>query len=78
LTAAGLPHFAVFIDNGDGTGLYRFSPQVGDRGDYAITLTAMDDGDGQGPSFASSTSQSFILTATSPAEPPLLAASATR
>jgi hypothetical protein len=44
LTVTGLPPFATFVDNGDGTGVFRFSPVEGDRGDYVITLIASDNG----------------------------------
>jgi len=70
LTASGLPDFASFVDHGDGSGLLRFAPDFGDRGDYAITLTASDDGDGTG--LLRSATTTFILAATSAAEPPHL------
>ena len=40
-----LPDFITFVDNGNGTGSFRFPPGVGDRGDHPLVLTATDDGD---------------------------------
>ena len=48
LAASGMPGFGSFTDNGDGSGLFRFSPDYGDRGNYAVTLRATDNGDGDG------------------------------
>jgi hypothetical protein len=67
------PGFANFTDNGDGTGLFRFEPLTGDRGDYEISVTATDNGDGQGSLYALSETKQFILQALSPSEPPRLA-----
>lgn len=44
LVATGLTAFMAFTDNGDGTGLLEVDAQVGDAGDYPITITAIDDG----------------------------------
>ncbi|MEM1067288.1 MAG: putative Ig domain-containing protein [Planctomycetota bacterium] len=41
-----LPEFMSFIDNGDGTGELSVNPALTDRGDYSITITAADDGNG--------------------------------
>ncbi len=72
-----LPDFITFTDNGDGSGQFRFAPEVGDRGDYAIILTATDDGgvnSGQGSELeTASDQQTFIVTVNSPNEPPMLA-----
>ncbi len=65
-----LPDFVSFTDNGDGTGLFRLTPTVGDRGDYGITLLARDDGDGGGPWAPLEASYTFIATVESPNEPP--------
>src|SRR6185295_9180121 len=51
LTLAGLPRFASYIQNAPGangtaSGVIRFAPGEGDRGDYVITVVAQDDGDG--------------------------------
>src|SRR6185295_16943209 len=40
----GLPRFATFTDNHDGTGLLRFAPRQHDSGNYEIRLTARDNG----------------------------------
>src|SRR6266571_1328560 len=72
LSATGLPRFGTFIDNGNGTGLFRFAPGADDRGDYAVTLTATDNGDGEGPKAVLSTSSSFVVTARSLSEAPHL------
>ncbi len=72
LTATGVPSFATFNQNNDGTGSFHFAPDVGDRGDYAITVRAVDNGDGN--SSAALTDQfTFILEVTSANEPPALA-----
>ncbi len=72
LAVTGLPRFATFTDNGNGSGLFRFTPDFGDRGDYAITLRATDNGDGGGPGKVLFKQVSFILTAESANEPPKL------
>jgi hypothetical protein len=38
----GLPDFASFTDNGNGTARLRLAPGAGARGDYTITLKATD------------------------------------
>ncbi|MGI9602663.1 MAG: malectin domain-containing carbohydrate-binding protein [Acidimicrobiales bacterium] len=46
LAAGNVPPFATFVDNGDNSGTFTFSPAVGERGSYPnITVTA-DDGNG--------------------------------
>ena len=72
LTASGLPAFSTFVDNGNGTGLFSFTPGVGDRGDYTITLSARDNGDGGGSDAVVTALRSFVVTARSPSEPPVL------
>ena len=72
-TDLGLPSFATFIDNGDGTGTFTFAPTTDDAGNYTITLTATDNGDGGGPAAVLSTSQSFVVTVNNPNQPPHLA-----
>ena len=47
-TDLGLPNFATFVDHGDGTGTFAFSPGPDDGGNFTITLTATDDGGGLG------------------------------
>jgi hypothetical protein len=51
LEACGLPENAFFTDNGDGTGVFTWTPAVGDAtaAAIAVTLTAIDD-DGAGAS----------------------------
>ena len=42
LTAASLPVGAVFTDNKDGTGLFTWTPSLGQAGRYEIAFTASD------------------------------------
>jgi hypothetical protein len=37
LTVSGLPDFATFTDNGDGSGVFRFAPGASDRGNHVLT-----------------------------------------
>ena len=73
LTVTGLPRFGTFTDQGNGTGLFRFAPDFGDRGTYAINLRATDNGDGGGSTQVLFEQRSFVLTAQSSNEPPQLA-----
>ncbi len=73
LSASGLPHFASLVDHGDGTGTITFNPGPNDRGNYPITVSATDNGDGGGPKAALSGTASFVLTANAPNEAPKLA-----
>ncbi|QKS29665.1 MAG: tandem-95 repeat protein [Candidatus Accumulibacter similis] len=71
---AGLPPFARFIANaasasGEASGWLRVAPGEGDRGDYLITVTASDDGDGD-PQQILASSRSFVLSARSTTEAP--------
>ncbi len=63
-----MPAFGQFVDNGDGTGQFVFTPGPDDARNYTITLTASDPGGG--PATAQATSQSFVLTVTNPSLPP--------
>lgn len=46
LSAANLPAWATFADNGDGTGLLTLAPPAGTSGTISgVTITATDDGD---------------------------------
>ena len=38
LSVVGLPAFGQFVDNGDGTGQFTFSPGADDRGNYTIIV----------------------------------------
>jgi hypothetical protein len=42
LSAAPLPNGAAFVDNGDGTANFNWTPSVGQAGTYSITYTATD------------------------------------
>lgn len=42
LAAPNLPSFGVFIDNGNGTGKFTFTPSITDLGAFNITLTVND------------------------------------
>ena len=65
LSVSGLPTFATFTDNGDGTGTIVFSPNDGDDGVYSVTVTA-DDG-------TLSASNPFTLTVNAIPIPPNIA-----
>ena len=43
-SASGLPSFAAFTDRGDGTGLLRLTPALGDAGTYAGLRVTVTDG----------------------------------
>jgi len=66
-----LPDFVTFTDNGDGTGLFRFEPTAGDRGEYAMTLLAADDGDGGGQWAELENAFTFVVTVEAENEPPV-------
>jgi len=42
LSAAPLPNGAAFVDNGDGTAFFNWTPTLGQAGSYTITYTATD------------------------------------
>ena len=44
LSATGLPAFATFTDNGNGTGTIQFNPAIGTTGSFNISVTATDNG----------------------------------
>ncbi|MDH3707208.1 MAG: hypothetical protein OES57_14155, partial [Acidimicrobiia bacterium] len=46
LTAANVPPFGSFVDNGDNSGTFTFSPSVGERGSYPNIIVTADDGNG--------------------------------
>jgi len=43
LTTSALPSGATFIDNGDGTGTFNWTPTFIQSGTYPVTFTATDD-----------------------------------
>ncbi|MDA8744744.1 dockerin type I domain-containing protein [Rubripirellula amarantea] len=47
-----LPDFMSIVDNGDGTASLTVTPSLTDRGDYAITIQATDDGNGNSANIA--------------------------
>ncbi|MDZ7265889.1 MAG: Ig-like domain-containing protein [candidate division KSB1 bacterium] len=68
LTPGPLPAFAVFVDHGDGTGTFRFTPGFDDYGIYpGLQVTATDNGV---PPLSASTS--FTLTVRQVENPPRL------
>ena len=73
LGANGLPRFAQIVTLPGGSSVLRVSPDAQDRGDYVVTLTATDDGDGGGIRSQLAASQSFVISANSPSEAPVLA-----
>jgi hypothetical protein len=68
----GLPAFGKFVDNGNGTGQFTFSPVADDRGNYTMTVSATDNGDGNGPGAVLSGTTSFVLTVNAANLPPHL------
>lgn len=46
LTLSGLPRFASYVAQTPSSGVIRFAPGAGDRGDYTISILATDDGGG--------------------------------
>lgn len=65
-----LPDFLTLIDNGDGTGLFRFAPTADHRGDYGVTLLASDDGGGEAWA-RQAASFTFVITVDVPNETPI-------
>src|ERR1051325_11247278 len=72
IAASGLPSFAALVDHGNGTATLTFTPGAGDRGNYPITVTATDNGDGGGAKAALSGTADFVLTVNSANEEPKL------
>ena len=72
LATEGLPRFASIVTLGDGSRVLRIAPGAQDRGDYVVKLTVTDDGDGGGAKSVLSTSRTFVVTALSPSEAPVL------
>ena len=70
LSVQGLPSFATLVDNGDGTGSIELAPGVGDRGNYTLTVVATSEEAGDPVPLTAS--QTFIVTALSANEPPIL------
>ena len=71
ITTEGLPRFAEIRTLDDGSRVLRIAPGAQDRGDYVVTLTATDDGDGGGVRMRQSASYTFVITAESPSEAPV-------
>ncbi len=63
-----LPDFITFIDNGDGTGVLRLAPGVGDRGEHPIQVYAHDNGGDEGVIRGSG--YTFVIDVLSDNEPP--------
>ncbi|MES2942354.1 MAG: putative Ig domain-containing protein, partial [Pseudomonadota bacterium] len=78
LTITGLPPFATYTQStltgaAHVSGVIHFAPGEGMRGDYAITIAANDNGDGNvNQTLAQATS--FVLSVRSDSEPPLISA----
>ena len=62
-----------FTTTGNGTGVLTVAPLDRDRGDYVVTITAADNGDGGGARDVLTTSRTFVVKSQAPSEPPLLA-----
>ena len=74
LKIEGLPPFATYTQTQSGSnvkGIIRFAPQAGHRGDYTITVTAKDDGEGN-INQVQAASKSFVVTVRSYSEAPVL------
>ena len=71
LCVTGLPAFATFTDNHDGTGSFQFAPGLANKGDYTITVEATDNGK-DGLTAPMSTQESFVLAVQVASEPPVL------
>ncbi|HUB24490.1 MAG TPA: CARDB domain-containing protein, partial [Tepidisphaeraceae bacterium] len=67
LSAQGLPPFATFADNGNGTATILADPTTGTRGNYIITITAANAADTDVTS-----STTFVLNVAAFSEPPVL------
>ncbi|UUZ69428.1 putative Ig domain-containing protein [Polaromonas sp. P2-4] len=77
ITLFGLPRFATYTQNpsndGAASGTVHFAPGTGDRGDYAITVVARDNGSGNVNQVLTQ-AKTFVLTVRSPSEPPVVTA----
>ena len=67
LSALNLPLNATFVDNGDGTGLFDFTPDSTQAGVDTVTFLAVDQGVPQ-----LSTTRDVIITVVSVNQPPIL------
>ncbi len=65
-----LPDFITFTDLGHGQGRFDFAPELADRGDYAIVLTATDDAGGGNWTERRSASQTFVVSVEADNVPP--------
>jgi hypothetical protein len=76
VTLQGLPPFATYTQTSAPgsrvTGVIRFAPGAGQRGDYTITVVAQDNGDGDINQVAVQ-AKSFVLTVRSASEAPVIA-----
>ena len=77
ITEKGLPvpvdgSLFTYEPSGNGTGLLHVAPGDRQRGDYTVTITAADNGDGGGPHAVLQASQTFVVKVESASEPPLL------
>ena len=77
LTVSGLPRFATYTQtssaNGTASGVIRFAPGTGDRGDAAITPVAQDDGGGNVNQVLTQ-AKTFLDTVRSATEAPVITA----
>ncbi|MDK2126935.1 putative Ig domain-containing protein, partial [Parachitinimonas caeni] len=69
LSLSSLPRFARFEQTSPTEGVIIVTPQEGDRGDYPITVTAQDNGDGEAGA-ALAQSKRFVLSVTHLSEAP--------
>ncbi len=77
LSSAGLPSWASFADRGDGTGVLRAFPAASERGDFEVTLSVRDNGNGV-PQQALIGTRTFILSARATNVAPVLEPIGTR
>ena len=66
-----LPEILTWTDHGDGQGMLSLAPTAGDRGEYAITIRATDDGDA-GVSAPLTSELTFVIDVVADNDPPLL------
>ncbi|MEM9828242.1 MAG: Ig-like domain-containing protein, partial [Planctomycetota bacterium] len=72
LTGLPLPDFVTFTDNGNGSGYFSLRQDVGDRGNYTLSVIASDDGQGYGRGAIETIRYDFIVSVLSPNDPPVL------
>ncbi|MEH2057548.1 MAG: putative Ig domain-containing protein [Nostoc sp.] len=67
-----IPDFVKFTDNGDGTATLHLTPGVSDGGNYSLTLTAVDNGNGGGVNAVQRDEYTFVVSVNAPNDAPKL------